>query len=784
MILRILSLSFFCALLLLRSIPADAVEMELLFTGETHAALEPCDCPIEPYGGIMRRAAAVKQERQEHPDLLLLDAGGAFAGGMYDESTEGKERDRTSTEIYLEAMRMMGYTAMVAGDEEFYYGREFLLQQSLQLPILSANTFFEVSGDERSTPTSAERQDMALSRGGQRRLLSPYSIREVDGIRIGIVGLTTPETAQFRMEGIEFRDPVASLREILPELQADIIVVLAHLGEKASRKLIEDVPGIHILINGHRKQSRQPFEMLGETIWLQFNYQGQKLGKLVFEFTDGRIQHPQFEQIPLDASIPDDPEVAALVREYQRASAQPAQLRLDLYVMSLCPYAPAAERAVAEVVQRFKTRLDWNLYFILQEQDGHLVSLRGAEELQENRIQVAIAKYYPEKLWQYLQWRNESIRGTPWQEGARQLGLHLTRLEMAVRSGQVDQILRDHAWRTERLGVVDSPTIFINNQLYAGPMKTDALMRALCAKLGETNQATPCEALPECIVDTDCQREGFIGVCANAGTPKADCKYEKAVKIPLTVIRDPEAYLSNEEDIIRSTRTMFPGVQITLVDAQTQEGADLIQQYALERLPAYLFGPEILKARHLSRIKSDLRRVQHRYLANPISVGSPMWIKRHRKPYRLDLFIQPLSPNAIRAWIALQHSLRNTSWQPHLRYLLEYRAAREEAARQIVIRSYYPEKFQDYLTARLETLDSSYWEDTLVAVGLDPLTIKQMAREHGMRLLEEDRQWAEAMALGGELALTVENRETVVLRNAAQLKSLIQRIAGVSYRMP
>src|SRR5437762_5349003 len=66
----------------------------ILYTAEAHAALLPCDCPLEPLGGVGRRATLIKRYRERGP-ILLIDGGGWAAGGMYDEDSDGDpERDR------------------------------------------------------------------------------------------------------------------------------------------------------------------------------------------------------------------------------------------------------------------------------------------------------------------------------------------------------------------------------------------------------------------------------------------------------------------------------------------------------------------------------------------------------------------------------------------------------------------------------------------------------------------------------------------------------------------
>ena len=79
---KIIIFSFaLCALCF--AFPCYAKEITIIYTGETHAMLYPCNCPKEPDGGVARRATLIKQLRKNYPDALLLDSGGFFAGVLF-----------------------------------------------------------------------------------------------------------------------------------------------------------------------------------------------------------------------------------------------------------------------------------------------------------------------------------------------------------------------------------------------------------------------------------------------------------------------------------------------------------------------------------------------------------------------------------------------------------------------------------------------------------------------------------------------------------------------------
>src|ERR1700710_176945 len=78
----------------------------ILYTAESHAALLPCDCPLQPLGGVARRATLIKRARARGP-VLLLDGGGWAAGGLYDEDSDGEpERDALRTRLMRDAMTL------------------------------------------------------------------------------------------------------------------------------------------------------------------------------------------------------------------------------------------------------------------------------------------------------------------------------------------------------------------------------------------------------------------------------------------------------------------------------------------------------------------------------------------------------------------------------------------------------------------------------------------------------------------------------------------------------
>ena len=269
-----------------------AKEITILYTGETHAALYHCNCPIEPDGGIARRAALIKQLRSSNPDLLLLDSGGFFAGGLMDENTQNSELDMQRTLINLKAIEAMKYDALAVGDDEFNFGKEFL-------------------GAHAAKSTSA-----FVSSNVQSDALKPFLIKEVAGTKIGIIGVTGL-SAMSKAGGLTFIAPKIAVRDALDQLKkqgAHIIVLLSHLGESDDLALLQEVKDIDILIVGHSRQNeKESSSKVDATLILRPTWQGRRMGKLTLTLTDNKIADYKVEDIRLSDKISDDPGIMSFL---------------------------------------------------------------------------------------------------------------------------------------------------------------------------------------------------------------------------------------------------------------------------------------------------------------------------------------------------------------------------------------------------------------------------------------------------------------------------------------
>ncbi|RKY33024.1 MAG: hypothetical protein DRP74_01135 [Candidatus Omnitrophota bacterium] len=272
-------------------------EVTILFTGETHAMLYPCNCPVERDGGVARRATLLKQLREASPNLILLDTGGFFAGGLQDAYTQNVELDMARTLLNLKSMELIGYDAAAIGDDEFNFGKNFLLEnlENRNLNFLTCN--------------------IVAKPGSESLPIKPYIIKDLSGIKIGIVGVTTPG-AQTIAGGLGFIEPKEAIRKTIRDLKkdnADIIILLSHLGESEDLNLIKEIEGIDILLSGHVGGQSQVPRKIGSTIFTRPVWQARKLSSLWLEIEDKKIINFKEEQIRVSDIIADDPSILSIL---------------------------------------------------------------------------------------------------------------------------------------------------------------------------------------------------------------------------------------------------------------------------------------------------------------------------------------------------------------------------------------------------------------------------------------------------------------------------------------
>lgn len=270
---------------------ADFSNLIVIHTNDTHGYDQKAD---GVYG--MAAVAALKQEYEaKGKDVLLVDAGDA----IQDHNLVNLSRGATA----IAFMNAAGYDAMTLGNHEFDYGQDVTLKRAAEadFPFLSCNILVDATG---------------------KTFVRPYTIVEKGGVTVGIVGITTPETAGATnpkhvygltfLDGQDLYDAVQSSVDYLRGAGCDLVVALGHLGSEPiseghrSDDILRRVRGIDLFIDGHDhrvKNYRVDGVLLAAT--------GSHLANIgVVSYADGQWQE---QNLPYGAFAKEDEAVKALV---------------------------------------------------------------------------------------------------------------------------------------------------------------------------------------------------------------------------------------------------------------------------------------------------------------------------------------------------------------------------------------------------------------------------------------------------------------------------------------
>ena len=166
----------------------------------------------------------------------------------------------------------MGYDAVNVGEKDLMMGFKFLsdLTQKAKFPFLSANLI-----DKKS----------------QKGVFKPYVIKEISGVRIGIIGLMDDQfnpTLQERDPGLAIVDPLPISKELTKSLReyCDLIVVLSQLGESKDKKLARENPQIDLVLGGGGESKRAVSERVTEVPIYRLEPRGGYLGRIDYSLSD------------------------------------------------------------------------------------------------------------------------------------------------------------------------------------------------------------------------------------------------------------------------------------------------------------------------------------------------------------------------------------------------------------------------------------------------------------------------------------------------------------------
>ena len=216
-------------------------QLVILHTNDTHSTILPINPNIDNKelagrGGFLRRVNMIKEQRQQHPDLLFFDSGDFSQGSGYYTLFKG--------EVEVGLMNEMRYDAATIGNHEFDFGMDNMAKifRQANFPIVCSN--YDCKGTVLED------------------LVKPYITLKRNGVKIGVFALAPPMKGLVfdgNCEGITFLDPAEMAQKYIDILRkqekCDLVICISHLGWEVSEypdeKFLSLTEGCDLVLGGH-----------------------------------------------------------------------------------------------------------------------------------------------------------------------------------------------------------------------------------------------------------------------------------------------------------------------------------------------------------------------------------------------------------------------------------------------------------------------------------------------------------------------------------------------------
>ena len=242
---------------------AQEVNIKLLGTSDIHGRVVPWSygADVEDKSGSYAQIATyVKDVRKNNKNVVLVDVGDAIQDNQVDVFAKDKKyyKDHPIPKVLNE----MKYDIFVLGNHEFNFGMKALdeILKDIKAKKLTANFYYKKN---------------------DKRYIDATTIIEKDGVKLGIIGLSTPMSAKFEedtgnLKDMKFTSPTEEARTQVEKLKAkgvDAIIAVTHMGidnennipDTGMRDVINAVDGIDVVIAGHMHKD-VPSETIKNTL--------------------------------------------------------------------------------------------------------------------------------------------------------------------------------------------------------------------------------------------------------------------------------------------------------------------------------------------------------------------------------------------------------------------------------------------------------------------------------------------------------------------------------------
>ncbi len=328
MLKRLSALLLVLCLLLPLTLPALAdaptSQATILFTHDLHSHLLPsAQEGGGEYGGYARLMSVIREQKEKHPNAILVDGGDFSMGSLF-------QTAYPTAALELRIMAAMGYDATTFGNHEFDYlpkGLASMLNVAAgydNVPAIVDANYLPPEAGEAGYSENSQIVWEALENYG----VKDYILLERGGIYYAIFGLTGVDSNDCAPQsGMILEDPAETAQRVVEEARAEcwetygvqpLVIALSHSGTSDGKgedyELAQNVEGIDLIVSGHTHTTMEAPIQVGETWIVSAGEYGKNLGVVQMDYQPGgNVTLTDYKLIPIDETVADDPEIAALV---------------------------------------------------------------------------------------------------------------------------------------------------------------------------------------------------------------------------------------------------------------------------------------------------------------------------------------------------------------------------------------------------------------------------------------------------------------------------------------
>lgn len=516
----------------------------------------------------------------------------------------------------------------------------------------------------------------------------------------------------------------------------------------------------------------------------------------------------------------------------------PKDVKITLYGTSTNSKTIEIENSLNVLREKFGGKIKVEYHLVAEKNvKGEFLSFNQSAENQnlaaldiaENKIQLVIKKLSPEKYEDYLKLRNQNIGDADSEKYFRGAGLDAKKIKKAIEDKQGDELLNQEIEAFKRLKeekkIEAIPALFINGNLYEGGTDLMSLAAAFVKPLlrGKNEALKESQKIAlfdnaltirapwskksvagfyECYGNNDCDdKSAKDGFCKEADTEDAFCRYEEPAPVGLVALSDEKCISCHTDKAISLLKQDFKKLSVKNVDLDSDEGRELIKNYNLKALPAFIFEENVEKALPFSqyitgRLMARASDKDKRYILTQTEVRK--FLDRNFEKNKLNLFVNAYNPLSLALEkklierkrqfekegkesfeLVINHVLlasKNDRGEPVMKIETPAGVPEiEESVRQVVIAKYYPDNFFDYLLQRNLDLNKDF-NETFKNLGINEKQVALATKNEGEVLIKDNGRLAFDLQINNLPVFLWENQAVVLsledLRRIEQFKDL------------